>query len=249
MNDKAKILIVLDEELSQAVQLGYYPEITQLVNKGDCKVFSLEDFYRGNISAPLKQRPKGNGRDVYVRNPYTNVYECIYAPLESLGICFVSDKSLALKEALVRMGAKRILMLKEDKASEKKHDSVSLGGSYKGVSGSVSMSLGSGYSNAVKKALEYSNPNNQPQNWEEAYDYIQNHGLIGESFITLLCDRLKTMGKLNGVERISVSYLNELSDSFGMTLGAGFKEFGVNVGYETEAIRSSRFECLFEVEF
>lgn len=249
MNNQAKILIVVDEELSYAVNHGYYPEITQMVNKGDCAVFSLEDYHRGNISAQLKQRPEGNGRDVYVRNPYTHVYESIYAPLESLGFNFIGDKSLAVKEALIRMGAKRIFMMEGNTTYLKTKDTVSVGGSYKGVNGSVSTSFGSGYSNAVKKTLEYTNPNNQPHNWEEVYDYIQNHGLIGESFITLLCDRLKTMGKLNGVERISVSYLNELSDSFGMTLGAGFKEFGVNVGYETEAIRSSRFECLFEVEF
>ena len=56
----------------------------------------------------LSVQPLGDGEDVYVRNPYANCYVSIKD--SDLLNTFVQAKSYAIKEALVKMGAKDIVM-------------------------------------------------------------------------------------------------------------------------------------------
>ena len=53
-------------------------------------------------------KPLRNGEDVYILNPYTNKY--ISASDNELLDNLCIDKAYAVKEALVRMGAKRIVV-------------------------------------------------------------------------------------------------------------------------------------------
>lgn len=247
--NKANLLIIADDELNYGIEHGYYPEITQLVKKGDCELCSLEEYNHGKVNLVLKQRPQGNAKDVYIKNPYTNVYENIYCPQDDVRFSFVSDKSFAMKEAFVRLGAKRIFVSEGTMHSVHTKNSAYVEGSYEGVTGRITTTWGSGHSETVKKSLEYSNPYNQPRSWNEAFDYIKNHGLIGEASLVLLCERLRDCGRLSGKERMGVSFLDEYSNSFGLAVGVEAFGFGGEVGYDTETITGYQFETIVEIEF
>ena len=64
--------------------------------------------------------PKNQGKDFYIKNPYTNSYVSVLD--DNIVYEFIKDRSLVMKEALVRLGAKEIKL--EDNISDKVVDLV-----------------------------------------------------------------------------------------------------------------------------
>ena len=107
MKQLSNVLIVADEDIAYGIQKGYYPELTKKVEDGILTIIDYES-YQNIPEIQLLSKPLRNGEDVYILNPYTNKY--ISASDNELLDNLCIDKAYAVKEALVRMGAKRIVV-------------------------------------------------------------------------------------------------------------------------------------------
>lgn len=115
---KPELLIVANEELTYGMGNGYYPDFLQNIKNGNLSVLSLDEAINVNLS----KRPLGNGMDFYVYNPYNDQYVCMWD--SDILNKFVSDKSYAIKEALVRMGAKDIILKEDMSDSDNTHYNI-----------------------------------------------------------------------------------------------------------------------------
>ena len=109
METKSSLLILADDDLSYGINQGYYPDMTKAIDLGNLTVYPLSNI--DNLKEHdirLSAQPIGDGEDVYFRNPYDNCYVSM-KDSDLLNI-FVETKSYAIKEALVLMGAKDIVM-------------------------------------------------------------------------------------------------------------------------------------------
>ena len=109
METKSSLLIIADDDLSYGINQGYYPDMTKAIDLGNLTVYPLSNVVNlKEHDIQLSAQPIGDGEDVYFRNPYANCY--VSMKDSDLLNTFVETKSYAIKEALVLMGAKDIVM-------------------------------------------------------------------------------------------------------------------------------------------
>ncbi|MBR6869760.1 MAG: hypothetical protein IKM93_08090 [Bacteroidales bacterium] len=233
MNQLPDILIIADEDTVYGVEHGYYPDLTKSVQDGNLMVLGY-DNWRNNTDILLKERPLCKGEDVYIRNPYTNRY--IKASDNELLDIFCEEKSLVIKEALVMMGAKHIIVEDNvfDKEQKNKGFKARLSNNAKGIGGSLNTSFSRTESLNIKNQIESEDPNRIPKSYHEVSDFMDNHGLNNDTKLCLLRDRLKRDGKLTGKEHYTLTYLNEINSALNVLSSIDYKIFSGSLDFSLE---------------
>lgn len=216
---KPELLIVTNEELTYGMENGYCPDFSQNIKNGNLSVLSLDEARNENLS----KRPLGNGMDFYVYNPYNNQYVCMWD--SDILNKFVSDKSYAIKEALVRMGAKDIILKEDMSDSDNTHYNIQNKASLQLANADVSIDYESSSSVNLKSCIESHDINRKPKEYQKVKDFMIKHGLRGDTKLNLLLERLKEDGQLSGTEKYEVTYLSEIKSALNIAANINYQLF------------------------
>lgn len=216
---KPELLIVANEELSYGMKHGYYPDFLHNIKSGNLDVLSMEEATQENLS----KRPMGNGMDFYIYNPYFDQYISMWDSdiLNKL----VSDKSYAIKETLVRMGAKDIILKEETSDSESTHYNIQNKTSLELANADVSIDYDYSSSVNLKSYIESHDVNRIPKEYLKVKEFMIKHGLWGDAKLRLLLERLKEDGQLSGTEKYEVTYLSEIKNALNIAANINYKLF------------------------
>ncbi len=233
MEAKSNLLIIADDDLSYGIEKGYYPDLSKAIDLGNLSVFPLGNPEAlANKGIHLSVQPIGNGEDVYVRNPYTNRYVSIMDS-DLLNI-FVRDKNIAIKEALVRMGAKEIVMTENvhDKDQTRYEVNTKMGAKI------AKAEINGKYLNELtvdmKSSIESRDPNRCPKTYDEVMNYMESHGLGNDAILSTLADRLKSDGKISGEEKYEVTYCSEIANALTIAASIDYKMFSAKLDFSRE---------------
>ena len=241
----ADVLIFADEDKVYGIKKAYYPDIKRAVDSGCLLVLPYDGWHDAGLR--LKSKPRCNGEDVYIRNPYSNCF----IPVSDAEILdsFISDKSLVIKEALVWMGAKDIVL----------DESVKNVGSQKGaLKADATVGVGKGSLNVnmerlelvnIRSLIESHDSDRKPKSIEKVEEFLQEHGLANETKLTLLADRLREEGKLSGQEKYTVTYLNEVQFALGVLAGIDYKVFSGNLDFSRENVHLHSIDKVLTITF
>ena len=209
MQMKPSILVITDADKSYGVNHGFYKELEKPIKNNQVKVISYDNIqdvglsYSGDFTY--------DGKDIFILNPYSDVY--VKISNDDLFNRFLLGKSLAVKEVLVSMGAKRITVkdgIKDvDKIESKMDSNVEIPG-VNGVKGSINAKYNGINSFDVQSVIESYDPNRKPKSYLEVKAYIDSHGLSNDQSLHLLLERLEQDCVLSGSEKYSFKCLQEI---------------------------------------
>ncbi len=248
MEQKSELLIIADDDLSYGIDKGYYPDLNKAIALHNLSVFPLSDVMTlGKKDISLSDRPLGNGEDVYVLNPYDNCY--ISIKNSDLLNTFVQAKSYAIKEALVKMGAKDIVMKESvhDKDTHRYEANGSMG--VKMAKAEINGKFVNDISIDMKSCIESHDSNRQPKSYEEVLAFIKNHGLAADTQLHSLCERLKSDGKISGSEKYEVEYCSEIASALRIAAGIDYKMFSNNLDFSREHNHVHTISKTLEINF
>lgn len=239
-----ELLIVANEELSYGISHGYYPDFTQAIQNGSlevCPINQLDNKYK------LSKRPIGDGKDFYLWNPSADSYLSLCD--SDLLTTLINDKSFAIKEALVRMGAKDIVLKEESLENA----SQSSSGHNKADIEIASADLKIDYSRAltleIKSAIESHDPNRTPKDPTLVERFILAHGLANDAKLAMLLNRLKEDGELHGTEKYVVTYFNEIKSALNIAANINYKLFNNSLDFSQEHNHVSTISKSLEINF
>ena len=233
MEAKSSLLIIVDDELSYGINQGYYPDMTKAIDLGNLTGGPLSNV--DNLKehdSQLSAQPIGEGEDVYFRNPYTNCY--VSMKDSDLLNTFVETKSYAIKEALVLMGAKDIVMKESvhDKDSQNYESNNRMG--YNIAKAEINGKCINEISVDMMSTIESHDPNRKPKSYKKIVDFMNGHGLASDSKLRLLCERLKSDGKISGIEKYEISYCSEIAQAINIAAKIDYKLFSANLDFSSE---------------
>ena len=107
---KYKTILVSNEDFVYGVEKKHYPEIFELKKQGSIDVCTKEDVkekYASTVDS------LNNEDAIYILNPYTNT--CTPLDNPDLEQNMIIDEGIAVREALVALGAKHICIIEEVK--------------------------------------------------------------------------------------------------------------------------------------
>lgn len=222
---KPELLIIANEEITYGMKNGYYPDFLQSIKSGNLSILTIEEASKENLS----RQPIGNGMDFYVYNPYFDQYVCIWDSdiLNKL----VSDKSYAIKEALVRMGAKDIILKEGMTDSDNTHYNIQNKASLTLANADVMVDYDTNSSVNLKSCIESHDANRIPKEYNKVKEFMIKHGLMGETTLGLLLDRLKDDKQLCGTEKYEITYLNEIKSALNIAASINYQLFNDNLDF------------------
>lgn len=245
MQPLANILVVADEDKINGVEKGYYPTLKESLDNGNLLLLPYGEWR--NTSLKLKTNPKGDGTDVYILNPYTGCY--ISSLDNELLDTFCSDKNAVIKEALVRMGAKHIIVKEEIKDKNKLNASLGAGANGGTYRGSLTSQFSRLSSVELKTSIESHDPDRIPMSSQKVEEFLKSHGLIYDTKLALLAERLSETGKLSGREKYTVWYLNEVQFALSILANVDYKVFSANLDFSLEHIHLHTFSQKLDIRF
>lgn len=233
METKSSLLIIADDDLSYGINQGYYPDMTKAIDLGNLTVYPLSNI--DNLKEHdirLSAQPIGDGEDVYFRNPYDNCYVSM-KDSDLLNI-FVETKSYAIKEALVLMGAKDIVMKESvhDKDSQNYESNNRMGNNI--AKAEINGKCVNEVSVDMTSTVESHDPNRKPKSYKEVVDFMNSHGLASDPKLRLLCERLKSDGRISGLEKYEISYCSEIAQAINIAAKIDYKLFSANLDFSSE---------------
>lgn len=232
MQETPDLLIITDKERVFRFTHNYRPGIQKAIEDRRLMVLDYENW-SNNRQITLFSNPLCDGKDVYIRNPYSNCY--IRASDSQILDLFCQAKSQAVKEVLVCMGAKHIIV--EDEVSDKdsiKGDTKINASTANGIGGSLNTSFSWITSVNFKSTIESIDSQRTPKSYDEVTSFMQSHGLSGDTTLTLLCERLKADGKLSGTEKCTLTYLNEVDSALKVLASIDYKIFNSSLDFSRE---------------
>lgn len=147
---------------------------------------------------------------------------------------FVETKSYAIKEALVLMGAKDIVMKESvhDKDSQNYESNNRMG--YNIAKAEINGKCINEISVDMMSTIESHDPNRKPKSYKKIVDFMNGHGLASDSKLRLLCERLKSDGKISGIEKYEISYCSEIAQAINIAAKIDYKLFSANLDFSSE---------------
>ena len=247
MKQLSNVLIVADEDIANGIQKGYYPELTKKVEDGILTVIGY-DSYQNIPEIQLLSKPLRNGEDVYILNPYTNKY-ILHSDNELLDK-FCIDKAYAVKEALVRMGAKRIVVENEFKERDQHNTEgkTKVGVCSKGQ-GSLTTTFSRFSTINLESQLTSEDPDRIPKPYSDVKSFIENNGLSNDSRLGFLLNRMKEDGKLHGKEEYTLEYFNEVSFALNVLSTLNLSLFSSSLDFKLEHNHIHRISSKLSIEF
>ena len=248
MEAKSSLLIIADDDLSYGINQGYYPDMTKAIDLGNltvCPLSNVDNLIEHDIH--LSAQPIGDGEDVYLRNPYANYY--VSMKDSNILNTFIETKSYAIKEVLVKMGAKDIVLKESvhDKNTSRYEVNNEMGINV------VKAKINGNYLNEItvdmKSSIESHDPNRKPKTYQEIVDFMVSHGLSNDSKLLLLAERLKTDGRISGIEKYEVTYCSEIASALKIAASIDYKMFSDNLDFSVEHNNVHEIKKSLEINF
>lgn len=216
-----------DGDIKNGIRLGYYPDYLKQVEDGRLTVITPGEAKEYS----LKTQPVGDGKDFYVGNPSAQNYVSMLG--KDLMQTLIVDKSFAVKEALVWLGAKDITLKSEEK--EVDVTNMTLGVKPQNILAGLVASLK--VSNTNKKTIkitsyiESHDPSRRPKSPEKVRDFLFSHGLENDTSMMMLLERLKEDGELHGIEKYAITYLSEAENALNVAASINYSMFNVGLDF------------------
>lgn len=201
------ILIVTDDDHAYGINHHFYPQFEDPITYNQIKVVSTQEIDEQQIIGELTH----DGKDFFILNPYNNKY--VKTSHKDLVNIFIQSKSQAVKEALVKMGAKLIKVNDKIKDVDKVRGKMGGSVSVKEVKGSINTSYDKIQSFDIESMIVSSDPNRKPKPYTDVKSYIDTHGLNNDIGLMPLLERLKQDGILSGSEKYQFRCLQEVSSA------------------------------------
>ena len=239
---KYKTILVSNEDFVYGVEKKHYPEIFELKKQGSIDVCTKEDVkekYASTVDS------LNNEDAIYILNPYTNT--CTPLDNPDLEKKMIIDEGIAVREALVALGAKHIFIKEEVEDKKERGNKAKGGGSTPIYEGEFSGEETKNIRLNLKKVLESKDEGREPESIEICHKRIYESGLSNNPNLTSLFKRLKDSKdkRLFGTEKISIEYDEELSRSLDVALKLSKLEVfsaNIEVSYKSKALHSFKYE-------
>lgn len=208
-----------DGDLKNGIKLGYYPELLPPIENGSLMVITPKESKKYRLLTP----PVGNGMDFYVSNPSSQNYLSLWDS-ETLRI-LISDKSFAVKEALVWMGAKDIVLVQNAVDTDITNIDFKNQVGLKLANVDVNADYSSSMTFNLKSSIESHDVNRRPKPAEKVADFMNLHGLGNDVSLLMLLNRLKEDGELHGSEIYEIVFLSEMQNALNVAANINYKLF------------------------
>lgn len=232
MEEKPSLLIIADDDLSYGIDKGYYSDLSNAIKLNNLAVYPLDKVPSlTDKDIRLSEKPIGDG-EVYLRNPYANNY--VSMKNSDILNTFIETKSYAIKEALVKMGAKDIVLKESvhDKNTSRYEVNNEMGINV--VKAQINGNYLSDITVDMKSSIESHDPNRKPKPYQEVVNFMVSHGLSNDSKLLLLAERLKTDGRISGIEKYEVTYCSEIANALKIAASIDYKMFSDNFDFSVE---------------
>lgn len=228
-NQQPQVLLFADEDFIGGLNrpTTYYPEVKKQVELGNLIVADLSSA----SSYTLDVSPIGDGSDLYLLNKYNGRY--LKATNGDLLNTLIDDQSIALKEALVRLGAKHIVIEESTSEVEKNEKDATAEGGKKFLEIIANAHITWNLSVDIKTKIEYKNDQNRAVDYQKVEEFYSKHGLIGDTKLEMWLDRLKEKGSLSGTESYTVTYLSEVENAINVSLAINAKIFSSKLDFNS----------------
>ena len=216
-----KLLYVDQSEgdLKNGIKFGYYPELKAPIENGSLVVITPKESKKYRLMTP----PVGNGMDFYVSNPSSQNYLSLW-DVETPRI-LISDKSFAVKEALVWMGAKDIVLVQNAVDTDNTNIDLKNQAALELANADIKADYNRSMSFNLKSSIESHDINRRPKPAEKVEEFMRLHGLGNDVSLLMLLSRLKEDGELHGTETYEVVFLNEMQNALNVAANINYKVF------------------------
>lgn len=228
-NLKPEVLIITDEDTFYGIEHNYYPKMSDAKKNGKLGILRLGD---DNNEYALCEPPKGKGEDFYVRNPFSNNYISLWS--SDIMNVLISDKSMAVKEALVLMGAKHITIKEGIKDIDNTNCNMGVKANLRLAKADIHGNYERTASVSIKSIIESHDNNRIARPADDVRSYMQSHGLLADSLLMGFLSRLEKYGPLQGEERSAVTFITEIKDSLGIIADIDYKVFNSELDFSKE---------------
>ena len=239
------LLMVVGKQYLNGLKKGWFDKSVTNDVKSRVEFVDQNDIVNSNIT--LHTVPTYRGKDLYIKDSHSNVY--VSMDDDNIEKLFITSQCNAVKEALVRMGAKRITIKKAVKDVEKEETAVNGNAKHAIVKGEVHVGWDKSTSINLQGMISSEDPNREPKPFADVMAFINEHGLANDTFLTLLADRLRCDERLSGKEEITVNWLSELKSSWNFAVDVKAKLVNVHADAMHRKEHIHEFTSVIEVDF
>lgn len=223
MENRAKVMILADEDFVGGARKGYYKEYENQIENGNLCFVTMDEASVLRNNGELLEINKSDG-EIFLLNPYNQVYYPIdYANIEEV---FRQAKAIAVKDALISMGAHCVILSEELKDYQQRETDVNLGVKTLTEAGPAG---GKGGVNVEKEAkinmsttLRYLNEQNTPKDKSQIEDILREKGLLCDIILNSYFKRICNEGVLHGTENMAIHFLSELKSAVDVAIGLNY---------------------------
>lgn len=228
-NQQSQVLLFADEDFIGGLNrpTTYYPEVKKQVELGNLIVADLLSAKNYTLDVP----PIGDGSDLYLLNKYNGSY--LKATNGDLLNKLIDDQSFAVKEALIYLGAKHIVIKESTSDVEKKEIDANANGGKNSLEIKANAHITWNLSVDIKTKIEFKDDQNRASDHQFARDWCHKHGLKGDTKIEMWLDRLEKKGSLSGTESYTVTYLSEVENAINVSLAINAKIFSSKLDFNS----------------
>jgi len=239
------LLMVVGKQYLNGLNKGWYDKSVTNDVKRRVEFVDQDDIVNSNIT--LHTVPTYRGKDLYIKDSHSNVY--VSMDDDNIEKLFITSQCNAVKEALVRMGAKRITIKKTVKDVEKEETAVNGNAKYALVKGEVHVGWDKSTSINLQGMISSEDPNREPKPFADVMAFINEHGLANDTFLTTLAERLKCDERLSGKEEMTVNWLCELKSSWNFAVDIKAKLVNAHADAMHKKEHIHEFTSVIEVDF
>lgn len=242
MVEQADIIAVVDDDKAYGIRNGYYPNYP---NRPNCEILTLDEFRQLGIIAP---KPMLDGQDIYIRDPYK---PCTYYRIidENVDKLMVESRSIAVREALVMMGAKDIRLYKDIHDTENSETNAKLGAGVLWANVEGEFNYQKDISLTITQNIESHDPGRVAESPDAVFTYLREHNLANDANLIALAERLQRKGYLSGTETIEVTFLSELESALSILCKLNVKVFNAQLDFNHQQKSTHSITQKLSVDF
>ena len=239
------LLMVVGKQYLNGLKKGWFDKSVTNDVKSRVEFVDQNDIVNSNIT--LHTVPTYRGKDLYIKDSHSNVY--VSMDDDNIEKLFITSQCNAVKEALVRMGAKRITIKKAVKDVEKEETAVNGNAKHAIVKGEVHVGWDKSTSINLQGMISSEDPNREPKPFADVMAFINEHGLANDTFLTGLAERLENDERLSGKEEYSINWLSELKSSWDFAVDIKAKLVNAHTDTMHKKEHIHEFTSVIEVDF
>lgn len=239
------LLMVVGKQYLNGLKKGWFDKSVTNDVKSRVEFVDQNDIVNSNIT--LHTTPTYRGKDLYIKDSHSNVY--VSMDDDNIEKLFITSQCNAVKEALVRMGAKRITIKKTVKDTDKEETELNGNAKHALVKGEVHVGWDKSTSINLQGMISSEDPNRKPKPFADVMTFINEHGLANDTFLTMLADRLRCDERLSGKEEMTVNWLCELKSSWNFAVDIKAKLVNAHADAMHKKEHIHEFTSVIEVDF